>query len=57
MAKEDLSVFFKDAFNFEIFPTIASAYQKALSHSKSDDLIFVGGSNFVVAEIISEFFK
>lgn len=49
--------YFNDSYNAEIFPKIAEAYLKALSHSESDDLIFIGGSNFVVSEIISEFFK
>lgn len=36
----------------EVVPDIPEAYQKALNHSKSDDLIFIGGSTFVVAEVL-----
>ena len=43
--------------SFEIFSNLSQAYSKAVSDSKPDDFIFVGGSNFVVAEIISEFFN
>lgn len=35
------------------FKTVKEAYQKALSDSKSDDFIFVGGSSYVVADLLS----
>ena len=38
--------------NFKTFPTVAQAMLKAQSMAGSDDLIFVGGSTFVVAEIL-----
>jgi dihydrofolate synthase/folylpolyglutamate synthase len=34
------------------FSTVAAAYQSAKSNAKSNDLIFIGGSTFVVAEIL-----
>ena len=49
--------YFDDSYKFEIFDNLSLAYQKALNNSHSDDLIFIGGSNFVVAEIISHFFN
>ncbi len=55
--KENWTPYFMKDYQFEIFTNLSQAYLKALSDSESDDLIFIGGSNFVVAEIISEFFK
>lgn len=54
--KEKLAESFTEDFDFQVFPSISEAYQMALKCSDSDDLIFVGGSTFVVAEIISDFF-
>lgn len=34
------------------YPSVASAYQAALEESDENDFIFVGGSTFVVAEVI-----
>lgn len=36
----------------EIYPSVEAAYQKAKSDSFEDDLIFIGGSTFVVAEVV-----
>ncbi|MFM6954845.1 MAG: bifunctional folylpolyglutamate synthase/dihydrofolate synthase [Sphingobacteriaceae bacterium] len=36
----------------ETHASVAEAYQQALSHAKPNDLVFVGGSTFVVAEVI-----
>ena len=38
--------------NFKTFPTVAQAMSKAKLMARADDLIFVGGSTFVVAEIL-----
>lgn len=38
--------------NYKTFPTVAQAMLKAQSMAGSDDLIYVGGSTFVVAEIL-----
>lgn len=35
------------------FPTVADAYRAALAESAPDDFIFVGGSTFVVADLLS----
>jgi len=37
------------------YPTVDKAIQKALSDAHTDDLIFIGGSNFVVAEALDLF--
>lgn len=54
--KDKLAAYFSSRFDFRVFPSISEAYKQALKHSNSDDLILVGGSTFVVAEIISDFF-
>ena len=36
----------------EIYPNVKAAYQSAQKNAKKDDLVFVGGSTFVVAEIV-----
>jgi len=36
----------------EIFPSVKKAFQKALLNANQEDIIYVGGSTFVVAEII-----
>lgn len=36
----------------EAFPTVAGAYEKALADSGKGDMVFVGGSNFVVADFL-----
>lgn len=35
-----------------VYPTVVQAYQTALNKSAAGDLIFIGGSTFVVAEVI-----
>ena len=37
----------------EAYPTVREAYNKALSDSSPNDLVFVGGSTFVVADLLS----
>jgi dihydrofolate synthase/folylpolyglutamate synthase len=36
----------------QAYASVAKAYQQALSHAKPNDLVFVGGSTFVVAEVL-----
>ena len=36
----------------ESYPTVKEAYQAAISGAKSDDFIFIGGSNYVVADFL-----
>lgn len=36
----------------KVYSSVKEAYAAALSESKSDDLVFVGGSTFIVAEVI-----
>lgn len=37
----------------EAYPTVGEAYQCAVSQANPDDLIFVGGSSFIVADFLS----
>lgn len=37
----------------EAYPDVKTAYEAALAQSAPDDFIFVGGSNFVVADLLS----
>jgi len=37
----------------EVYPTVKSAYQAALGAAGNQDLVFVGGSTFVVAEALT----
>jgi len=36
----------------EVFPTVKGAYEAARLYAKSDDLILITGSVFVVAEVL-----
>lgn len=51
----------KLAANHELFgnsyPTVFEAYQKALSDASEDDFIYVGGSSFVVADLLTSLKK
>ena len=38
--------------NGSIYPSVRDAYRQALKNAKDDDLVFVGGSTFVVAEVL-----
>jgi dihydrofolate synthase/folylpolyglutamate synthase len=38
--------------NGNVYPTVKEAYQAALSVSTDKDLIFIGGSTFIVAEVL-----
>lgn len=35
------------------FPSVATAYNKALQESDKDDFVFVGGSSYIVADLLS----
>ena len=37
------------------YPTVASAYMQALADADADDFLFVGGSSFVVADLLAFF--
>lgn len=37
----------------KMFPTVSEAYNAALNESEEDDFIFVGGSSYVVADLLS----
>jgi dihydrofolate synthase/folylpolyglutamate synthase len=36
----------------EAYPTVKSAVEAAMQHALPDDFIFVGGSNFIVADLL-----
>lgn len=42
----------KAGLNGEVYPSVITALNSALNNASSDDLVFVGGSTFIVAEII-----
>ncbi|MCB9187876.1 MAG: bifunctional folylpolyglutamate synthase/dihydrofolate synthase [Flavobacteriales bacterium] len=56
MPVDKLAEEFDGKLSYEIFSNVPQAYDAAVKCSNSGDLILVGGSNFVVAEIISDFF-
>ncbi len=43
---------FKQGLNGSVYPSVMHAYRSALNNAGSNDLVFVGGSTFVVAEVI-----
>ena len=47
------SILKKTDINYEIFVTIEEAFNKALNIASKEDFIFVGGSNFTVAEVLT----
>lgn len=50
-----LSLLFKEnGLKYNVFHSVLTAYENALSNSKSGDLILVAGSLFVVGEILAE---
>lgn len=42
--------------NGSIFPTVASAFKKAKADANEHDVIFIGGSTFVVADFLADYF-
>ncbi|WP_434036840.1 bifunctional folylpolyglutamate synthase/dihydrofolate synthase [Formosa sp. 4Alg 33] len=51
-AKDLQASFIASGFKGDVYNSVNEAYKSALLHAKSDDFIYVGGSTFVVAEII-----
>lgn len=41
----------------DFYPTVAEAYRAALEDALPDDFIFVGGSSFVVADLLTYLLK
>lgn len=41
----------------EVYNTVAEAFANAKQNCKSNDLVFVGGSTFVVAEVLERYFQ
>ncbi|MFB9055092.1 bifunctional folylpolyglutamate synthase/dihydrofolate synthase [Formosa undariae] len=53
MPAENLQAsFIASGFEGDVYNSVNEAYKSALLHAKPDDFIYVGGSTFVVAEII-----
>lgn len=48
LANEAISLGFKG----KVFPSVSDALEAAKNEAKEDDLVFVGGSTFVVAEVV-----
>ena len=38
--------------NGKVYPSVKEAYESACANAKQNDLVFVGGSNFTVAEVV-----
>ena len=53
-AEELAEVFVREGFKGEVIPTVAEAYQRALELASADDMIFVGGSTFIVSDLLAE---
>lgn len=52
--KEYESLLQESKLNYQIFNDVQSGYLAALKNCKSDEMIFVGGSNFVVGEFLEK---
>lgn len=53
MKISDLTMFFeKSNLEYEAIGSVSESYEKALSDSKGNDAVYIGGSTFVVAEIV-----
>ena len=53
MSIEDIEKIANDLnLNYEIYPTVNTAYSAAKNQAQADDFIYIGGSTFVVAEIL-----
>ncbi|MDW5290456.1 folylpolyglutamate synthase/dihydrofolate synthase family protein [Formosa sp. PL04] len=53
MPAEDLQAYFSaDGFIGAVYESVNEAYKNALNNAEADDFIYIGGSTFVVAEII-----
>ena len=53
-AEELAEKFLHEGFEGEIAPNVQSAYRRAIELAGNDDFIFVGGSTFVVADLLSD---
>jgi dihydrofolate synthase/folylpolyglutamate synthase len=42
---------------FTQYSTVIEAYRKALSEAQDDDIIYVGGSTFIVADLLADLQK
>ena len=47
-------VFVREGFKGEVVQGVPAAYQRALELASADDMIFVGGSTFVVADLLTD---
>lgn len=52
---EELAAHFRhEGFEGEVVPSVTAAYKRAMELAHADDMVFVGGSSFVVADLLSE---
>jgi len=54
---DELSTFFEADQDVSTFDSCKSAFKTAINNVKEDEILFIGGSNFVVSEIILHFFS
>lgn len=52
-ADELAAIFRHEGFEGEVVPTVDEAYKRALQLAHADDMIFIGGSTFVVADLLA----
>ncbi|WP_411768701.1 bifunctional folylpolyglutamate synthase/dihydrofolate synthase [Winogradskyella sp. A3E31] len=45
-------VFAEYSFGFKVYSSVSDAYKRALEESSESDIIYIGGSTFVVAEVV-----
>jgi dihydrofolate synthase/folylpolyglutamate synthase len=56
LSSQELSVFFEKSHTYTLHSSCSEAFMQALENAGRNDLVLIGGSNFVVAEIIENFF-
>jgi dihydrofolate synthase / folylpolyglutamate synthase len=54
---DELKVFFQSSFDCTAYSSCCQAFEEAKKRADEEDLVLIGGSNFVVAEIIEKFFN
>jgi len=54
-AKKLLTIFTKYGYSGKVYTSVLDAYKNALKNATKKDVIYVGGSTFVVAEILQKF--
>jgi len=55
--KDFMQLAAKHGLHGDSYPTVMTAYEKAIADASNDDLIYVGGSSFVVADLLTSLKK